>query len=65
MTPLTYIITDDHSIFRQGLRMALGDDPMFHCIGEAGNGTELMALLKQQRPDVILLDLKMPLMDGM
>lgn len=63
--PLTYLITDDHQIFRQGLRMALSDDPLLECIGEAGNGNELMELLKQEQPDVILLDLKMPQMDGM
>lgn len=65
MTPLTYFITDDHSIFRQGLRMALGDDPTLSCIGEASNGLELIEALKGQLPDVILLDLKMPGMDGM
>jgi DNA-binding NarL/FixJ family response regulator len=65
MNPLTYIITDDHGIFRQGLKIALGDDPALLCIGEAGNGRELLALLQHQQPDVILLDLKMPVMDGM
>ena len=65
MAPLTYIITDDHSIFRQGLKIALGDDPSLECIGEASNGQELLTLLEQRRPDVILLDLKMPVMDGM
>jgi DNA-binding NarL/FixJ family response regulator len=65
MTPLTYFIVDDHSIFRQGLKMALSDDPMLQCIGEASSGHELMVLLRQQQPDVILLDLKMPGMDGM
>lgn len=63
--PLTYLITDDHQIFRQGLRMALSDDPLLECIGEAGDGQELLELLKMHEPDVILLDLKMPVMDGM
>src|ERR1044071_197102 len=65
MSPLTYLITDDHGIFRQGLKIALGDDPALHCLGEAGNGQELLALLQDLHPDVILLDLKMPVMDGM
>jgi DNA-binding NarL/FixJ family response regulator len=65
MSPLTYFITDDHSIFRQGLKMALGDDPNLSCIGEAGDGLELLEALKAHSPDVILLDLKMPGMDGM
>ncbi|MBS1629951.1 MAG: response regulator transcription factor [Bacteroidetes bacterium] len=63
--PLTFFITDDHQIFRQGLRMALSDDPALECIGEAGNGKELLEQLKFIQPDVILLDLKMPEMDGM
>jgi DNA-binding NarL/FixJ family response regulator len=65
MTPLSYIITDDHSIFRQGLKIALSDDPALHCVGEAGNGNELLQILRSTQPDVILLDLKMPGMDGM
>lgn len=65
MTPLTYLITDDHSIFRQGLKMALSDDTDLHCIGEASNGKQLLELLQSLKPDVILLDLKMPGMDGM
>lgn len=61
---IKYVIADDHKIFRQGVRMALADDPLLHCVGEAGNGLELLELL-HHRPDVVLLDLKMPEMDGM
>lgn len=61
---ITYAIADDHTIFRQGLRYALADDRQLKCIGDVANGSQLLALFKDQIPDVILLDLKMPEMDG-
>ncbi len=65
MASISYIIADDHSIFRQGLKLALRDDHQLKNIGEAGNGIELLSLMKKKVPDVVLLDLKMPEMDGM
>lgn len=65
MAVIKYVIADDHSIFRQGLRYALADDPKLKFAGEAENGKKLMELVKKQLPDVVLLDLKMPEMDGM
>lgn len=65
MAGIKYLITDDHKIFRQGLRLALNNYPILKFNGEAGNGLELLSLLEEQVPDVILLDLKMPQMDGM
>jgi len=62
---IKYIIADDHKIFRQGLRLTLSDDEQLSCIGEAGNGHELIEMLKTLHPDVILLDMKMPEMDGL
>jgi DNA-binding NarL/FixJ family response regulator len=64
MAIISYIIADDHKIFRQGLKMALMDDHRLKCIGEAGNGLELLDMIKTKTPDVVLLDLKMPEMDG-
>jgi len=61
---IRYILADDHKIFRQGLKLILADDPQLTCIGEAANGMELLELLKNRNPDVILLDMKMPEMDG-
>lgn len=65
MAIISYIIADDHKIFRQGLKISLIDDHKLKCTGEAGNGIELLELLKGKQPDVILLDLKMPEMDGL
>lgn len=64
MAIIRYMIADDHKIFRKGLKLALGDDHKLKCIGEAADGNELLQLLEQQTPDVILMDLKMPGMDG-
>ena len=58
------LIADDHSIVRQGLRMFLSADPEFEIVGEARNGAEAVKLACQLRPDVVLMDLVMPIMDG-
>ncbi len=65
MAIISYIIADDHKIFRQGLKISLVDDHKLKCIGEAGNGQELLDMLQTKKADVVLLDLKMPEMDGM
>src|ERR671938_1980986 len=58
------VIADDHSVVRQGLRMFLGLDPELEVIGEATNGAEAVRLARELRPDVVLMDLLMPVMDG-
>lgn len=58
------IIADDHSVVRQGLRMFLGLDPELDVVGEAANGQEALERARQLRPDVVLMDLIMPVMDG-
>lgn len=65
MSKIKYMIADDHSIFRQGIKYSLAEDIGLECVGEAGDGEALLQLLETTQADVILLDLKMPGMDGM
>lgn len=58
------LIVDDHSVVRKGLRTFLGLDPEFEIIGEASDGQEAVQLAGQLKPDVVLMDLLMPKMDG-
>lgn len=59
------LIVDDHKIVRQGLIQILGDTPDICVVGEAGNGREALQQLRAAMPDVMLLDISMPEMDGM
>jgi two-component system, NarL family, response regulator LiaR len=58
------LITDDHGVVRQGLRMFLSLDPELEVVGEAANGQEAVAMARELEPDVVLMDLLMPVMDG-
>jgi DNA-binding NarL/FixJ family response regulator len=62
--PIRVIITDDHWLFRDGVKMAMSAKKDIQIIGEAENGLQLLHLLKHRKPDVILLDIQMPVMDG-
>jgi NarL family two-component system response regulator LiaR len=62
--PITILIVDDHSVVRQGLKMFLSLDDELEIVGEAANGEEAIALVKDLQPDVVLMDLLMPVMDG-
>ncbi len=57
-------LCDDHAIFRQGVRKLLELEPGVLVVGEAGDGQEMLDMLKKTGPDVILLDIGMPNMDG-
>lgn len=59
------LIADDHLIIRQGIRLILETEPGFDLVGEANDGTEAVKLAKELQPDVILMDLRMPGMDGL
>ena len=61
---ITVVIVDDHTIVRQGLRTYLELQPDLLVVGEAANGSEAMALVKESLPDIVLMDLVMPVMDG-
>ena len=58
------LIVDDHGVVRQGLRMYLALDPELEVAGEAANGVEALRLAHELQPDVVLMDLLMPVMDG-
>jgi DNA-binding NarL/FixJ family response regulator len=58
------LITDDHALFRTGVRSSLAHYSDLDFIGEAENGMQLLNLVKFLQPDVILLDIQMPIMDG-
>ena len=58
------LVADDHPMLREGLVAVLGTQPDFEVVGEAADGSEVVRLVERLRPDVILLDLEMPGMDG-
>jgi DNA-binding NarL/FixJ family response regulator len=59
------VIADDHRIFRAGLRSLLAAEPGFEVVGEAADGAEVMTLVEQLRPHILLLDVAMPRMPGL
>jgi DNA-binding NarL/FixJ family response regulator len=62
--PVRILIVDDHAMVRQGLQMYFEDDPDVDIVGEARNGEEALTLAPGLSPDVVLMDLLMPVMDG-
>jgi two-component system, NarL family, response regulator NreC len=58
------LIADDHEIFRDGLALMLSKQQDIQLVGQAGNGRELISLVSELRPDVVMTDVKMPMMDG-
>jgi len=59
------LIVDDHDVVRQGLRSLLGARPQWEICGEAGDGREAVRLAQQLEPDVIILDVSMPVLGGL
>ncbi len=62
---ISVLIVDDHPVVRQGLRVLLEVQDGIEVVGEAGDGPAALALAAEQKPDVILLDLKLPGLDGL
>ena len=63
-TPIRILVADDHPVVRDGLVVMLGTQPDFEIVGQASNGAEVVAQVAVLKPDVVLLDLEMPEMDG-
>ncbi len=63
--PVRVAVVDDDALVRAGLRLILGGDPRLEVVGEAGDGAEAAALVARHRPDVVLMDIRMPRTDGL
>ena len=62
---ITCLIADDHEVVREGLRLALSRSPRIRVIGEASDGKSAVTLTERRKPDVVIMDLRMPDMDGL
>ncbi|MFM9329539.1 response regulator transcription factor [Paenibacillus mesotrionivorans] len=64
MQPIRVLLADDHPLFRSGLKNVLQADPAFNIIGEASRGDEALLLARGCKPDLVIMDVSMPVMDG-
>jgi DNA-binding NarL/FixJ family response regulator len=62
---ITVLIVDDHEVVREGLRLSLSRAPHIRVIGEAGDGESAIGLVERRKPDVVIMDVRMPGMDGL
>jgi CheY-like chemotaxis protein len=63
--PVDVLVVDDDPLVRAGLVMMLGGAPDLRVVDEAGDGTQVLAMVDRHRPDVVLMDIRMPAMDGL
>jgi DNA-binding NarL/FixJ family response regulator len=64
-TEITCLIVDDHEVVREGLRLSLSRAPHIRVVGEAGDGQSAVALAERRHPNVVIMDVRMPGMDGL
>lgn len=64
MSAITIILGEDHLITRQGIRRLLEDEPDFKILGEGSNGEEVVKMVTEMKPDVVLMDIAMPKLNG-
>lgn len=64
IAPIRIVLADDHEIFRDGFKVMIKKQPSVQLVGEAADGEELIRQTRQLRPDVVITDIKMPVMDG-
>lgn len=62
--PVRLVVVDDHALFRAGLVNLISEFPELQVVGEAGNGRDAVEIVIQEKPDLVLLDVNMPIMDG-
>lgn len=65
MKKISILLVDDHPLFRQGLRNVLKDEADLDVVGEGGDGPEALTLIRQLKPDVVLLDINLPGLNGL
>jgi len=64
MSQVKLVVVDDHTLFRRGLISLVSEMPDFRVVGEASNGHEALQVIERTEPDIILLDINMPVMNG-
>lgn len=64
MNRVRIVVVDDHALFRRGLISLLEEMPELHVVGEAVNGQDALSIIERVKPDVVLLDINMPILDG-